>query len=56
MDFQTHVDYIHFNSVKHGYVISPKDWPYSSIHRYIRDGVIPENWGGSGIADAGVRE
>ena len=37
-DFERHVDYIHYNPVKHGFVKRPSDWPYSSIHRYIKDG------------------
>jgi len=45
-DLQRHVDYIHFNLVKHGHVSCAVDWPYSSIHRYIRDGVMPLDWGG----------
>ena len=44
LDFERHVDYIHFNPVKHGYIQSPVDWPYSSIHRYIRTGIIKSNW------------
>jgi putative transposase len=32
-DFAQHVDYIHFNPVKHGHVSNPMEWPYSSIHR-----------------------
>lgn len=35
-DFNRHVGYIHYNPVKHGYVKSLVEWPYSSIHRYIR--------------------
>ncbi len=46
-DFERHVDYIHFNPVKHGYASSPVDWKYSSIHRYIREGVIQADWAGS---------
>jgi putative transposase len=49
-DFSRHVDYIHFNPVKHGYVASPSDWPHSSLHRYVRDGVFPPDWGGVGGA------
>lgn len=45
-DLQAHVDYIHFNPVKHGYVARAIDWPYSSVHRSIRDGVISDDWGG----------
>lgn len=44
-DFAAHVDYIHYNPVKHGHVERPVDWPYSSIHRYIRDRVLPPDWG-----------
>jgi len=45
-DLQAHVHYIHFNPVKHGYVARAIDWPYSSVHRSIRDGVITDDWGG----------
>ena len=43
-DFKRHVNYIHFNPVKHGYVRSAVDWPYSSIHRYVEKGIISNNW------------
>ena len=45
-DFQNHVDYIHYNPVKHGYVFNAVDWPFSSIHRYIAQGLLPKDWGG----------
>ena len=44
-DFTHHVEYIHYNPVKHGYAARPVDWPYSSIHRYIRQGILPADWG-----------
>lgn len=44
LDLSRHVDYIHINPVKHGYVTTASAWPYSSIHRYIREGLIPETW------------
>ncbi|MEN3111109.1 transposase [Uliginosibacterium paludis] len=44
-DFNRHVDYIHYNPVKHGYVTSPASWPHSSIHRFIERGVITADWG-----------
>jgi putative transposase len=44
-DLQTHVDYIHYNPVKHGLVERAAAWPYSSIHRFIRRGWIPADWG-----------
>jgi putative transposase len=33
-DFATHVDYIHFNPVRHGHAPDPSAWPYSSFHRW----------------------
>lgn len=45
-DFERHVDYIHFNPVKHGLVTRISDWPYSSFHRYVRLGILPADWGG----------
>lgn len=44
-DLQRHIDYIHYNPVKHGLVERVRDWPYSSFHRYVRNGSLPENWG-----------
>jgi len=46
-DYGRHVDYIHHNPVKHGYVKRAVEWPYSSIHRYIANGIIPRHWGAS---------
>ncbi len=43
-DFERHADYIHYNPVKHGYVKRPTDWPFSTLHRYVQTGVLPENW------------
>ena len=48
-DFLHHVNYIHYNPVKHGLVSRPVDWPYSSIHRAIRQGVISAAWGCSPV-------
>jgi len=45
IDYRQHVDYIHWNPVKHGWVQAVKDWPHSSFHRYVKMGVYPENWG-----------
>jgi len=44
-DFARHVDYIHFNPVKHGWVLRARDWPYSSLHRHVRLGLLPADWG-----------
>ena len=43
-DFRHHIDYIHYNPVKHGYVTKPADWPYSTFHRYVREGVYAIDW------------
>jgi len=43
-DLENHVDYIHFNPVKHGYVNAAVDWPYSTIHHYIKQATLPANW------------
>lgn len=45
LDYHNHIAYIHYNPVKHGYVTRPNDWPHSSIHRYIKNEWISENWG-----------
>ena len=45
-DLRRHVDYIHFNPVKHGYVTRVSEWPHSSFHRYVAHGVLPPDWGG----------
>jgi putative transposase len=52
-DFERHVDYIHFNPVKHGFVARVRDWPHSSFHRYVRRGLLPEDWAGEFAVDRG---
>lgn len=44
-DLQAHVDNIHHNPVKHGYVTQAAAWRHSSIHRYIRMGWVNADWG-----------
>jgi len=44
-DLRRHMDYIHFNPVKHGLVARVSDWPYSSFHRLAANGVYPSDWG-----------
>jgi putative transposase len=43
-DFQRHVDYIHWNPVKHGLTKCVADWPYSSFHKYVRIGLLSREW------------
>jgi putative transposase len=45
-DLARHIDYIHFNPVKHGFVSRVCDWPHSSFHRYVERGLLPSDWGG----------
>ncbi len=45
-DFANHLDYIHFNPVKHKLVKRVIEWPYSSFHRYVRLGMYPFDWFG----------
>ena len=52
-DYQRHVEYIHFNPVKHGHVGAVKDWPYSSFHRAVREGLYPQDWGGDFAVETG---
>jgi len=53
-DWRNHMDYIHFNPVKHGYVDCPKDWPHSSFQQavdkgwYESDVIIKDNFDGVG--------
>lgn len=47
-DFHRHLDYLHWNPVKHGYAKTPMDWPYSTIHRFVAQGFYLPNWGGGG--------
>jgi putative transposase len=47
-DFERHVDYIHYNPVKHGLVKRVADWPHSSFHRYVEQGILPVDWTGDG--------
>jgi putative transposase len=52
-DLARHVDYTHFNPVKHGYVSRVCDWPHSSFHRYVAKGDLPSDWGGDVKASGG---
>jgi putative transposase len=49
-DLAHHVDYIHYNPVKHGLVTRPVDWPHSTLHGYIERKLDSKNWG-VGIID-----
>ncbi len=43
-DVARHVEYIHYNPVKHRLATAPKDWEYSSFHRYVRNCMYDSEW------------
>jgi len=53
-DFQNHFDYIHYNPMKHGLVKQVRDWPYSTFHRYVQQGIYAEDWGGEVLFEPDV--
>ncbi|MEW5925286.1 MAG: transposase [Candidatus Zixiibacteriota bacterium] len=50
-DLNKHIDYIHFNPVKHGLAGSPFEWEYSSIHDFYADGFYSIDWKSHNIID-----
>jgi len=46
-DYAAHMDYTHFNPVKHGFVEHPAAWPFSSFRRCVGKGLYPADWMGS---------
>ena len=44
-ELNSHIDYIHYNPVKHGYVKNVKDWEYSSFHKFVKKNLYDLNWG-----------
>jgi putative transposase len=41
------VDYVHWNPVKHGLVAQVRDYPWSTFHRFVKEGFYSEDWGGT---------
>ena len=54
LDFQRHMDYLHWNPVKHGYVRNVADWPFSSFHRLAAAGIYPVNWGSDPVDETEI--
>ncbi len=46
LDYQRHFDYVHVNPLKHGLVKRVIDWPYSTFHRCVKQGIYPNDWCG----------
>jgi putative transposase len=55
-DLVRHIDYVHFNPVKHKLVSRVDEWPYSSFHHYVRRGVLPRDWGGTTATESNFGE
>ncbi len=53
-DFIRHVEYNHYNPVKHGLVTSPWEWPYSSFRRFVDAGIHAADWGRGVVEFDGV--
>jgi putative transposase len=43
-DLAKHLDYIHYNPVKHGLVVCPHQWKYSSFHKSVNEGIYRADW------------
>ena len=43
-DYSVHMDYLHYNPVKHGYVDRVMDWPHSTFRHHVKQWLYPENW------------
>lgn len=43
-DMANHMDYVHYNPIKHGLVQCPHHWPYSTFHRWVKEGACREDW------------
>jgi putative transposase len=50
VDLTRHVEYIHYNPVKHGLVRSPMEWQYSSFSKFVGEGLYSPDWGAEGEA------
>jgi putative transposase len=55
-DYAKHMDYLHFNPVKHGLVDKVIDWPFSSFHRYLKSGVYANDWAGEDYKELAMGE
>lgn len=43
-DFRRHVDYVHYNPIKHSYVKCAHAWPYSTYKRWLGNGFYTDDW------------
>lgn len=43
-DFIRHVNYIHYNPIKHNLAKCPHAWPYSTFGRWVENGYYKRDW------------
>lgn len=43
-DLEKHIDYIHYNPIKHGFVTKAIDYPYSSFEKFVSQGYYDKDW------------
>ena len=55
-DDARHLDYVHFNPVKHGYVSIVAHWPHSTFNRWVKAGAYLRDWSGEGPLDVAAGE
>lgn len=55
-DYAVHMDYVHFNPVKHGLVDRPADWPFSTFRNCVARGLYAVDWLGGGPESGGTGE
>jgi putative transposase len=55
-DYAAHMDYVHFNSLKHGLARTPADWPFSGFRRCVFRGLAPVDWFGGGLESTATGE
>ena len=53
-DWRRHVDYIHYNPVKHGLARAPGAWQYSSFHTFVKQGHYSSDWGAGEEVDVAI--
>ena len=46
-DYENHVNYIHYNPIKHGLIHNLQDWPHSSFHHFVEHDILSKTWGSS---------
>ena len=48
-DMRRHLDYVHYNPVKHSLAQSPIDWQHSSFRAFVKEGMYTTDWGSNEV-------